>query len=310
MKKENYPPIIHVGFPKTATKWFQHQFYPCLPNSGYIDRKVVFNNLIRPDIWEFDEESTLKALTEISGGNRILICEELLLGGLDIGFGIGEFIHEMAYRIKKTFPDGEVVIFIRNQEQIILSAYSQYIKAGGTMSLKSFLNSQSRFKAFFKNHHLFTLKFFEYDKIIALYTEIFGAEKIHIFLYEEFAKNQEDFITNFCKELHLNKPTHTKITVIENKQLSRLSMHIMRFFNRFTYKNTPFKSYIFHVNRVYFYGLSITSFLDRLTFRGNQKKLALPEELLKEIQAYYKASNNRTANHIDIKRLKRFNYPL
>jgi len=310
MKKENHPPIIHIGFPKTATKWFQHQFYPCLPDSGYIDRKVVFNNLIRPDIWEFDEESALKVLTEVSGGHRILICEELLVGGLDIGFGLGEFINEMAHRIKRTFPNGEIVIFIRNQEQIILSAYSQYVKAGGTMSLKLFIHSQSRFKAFFKNHHLFSLKFFEYDRVISLYASIFGVDKIHIFLYEEFAANQEEFIANFRARLGFDSQNQPNTLVVENKQLSKLSLRLMRFFNRFTYKNTPFKNYFFHAEKVYYYGLSITSFIDSLKIRGKQRELELPREILSEIREYYRASNNCTANYIDFERLKRFNYPL
>lgn len=310
MTNEPLPPIIHIGFPKTATKWFQHHFYPNISEKGYVERKAVFQNLIRPDIWEFNEEVASQVFEKTANGQRIVICEELLLGGLDIGFGIGEFIKEMAWRIKRTFPNGEIVIFIRNQEQIILSSYSQYIKAGGTMSLKSFINSQSRFKAFFKNHHLFSLKFFEYDRVISLYRSIFGAEKVHIFFYEDFAADQETFISNFNAELRLTSPADLKTMIVENKRLSRFSINLMKLFNRFTYKNTPFKNYFFHAERVYFYGLSVTSFIDNMKIHGKQKELAMPNEMVNEIREYYRASNKRTANYTGIEKLKQFNYPL
>jgi len=304
------PPIIHIGFPKTATKWFQTQFYPNIEGGQYFHRDFVRKLLIQPDIWEFNEGFVKKEFSETSQNNRILICEELLVGGLDIGFGIGEFIKEVAERIKKTFPEGEIVIFIRNQEQMILSTYSQYIKAGGTFSLNTYVNSQTRFKAFFKNHHLFNLKFFEYDRIIELYVSLFGRDKVHIFLYEEFAINPEQFIDNYCTEMGIEKNSISNMSMVMNPRLSNISLFIFRLLNHFTRKNTAYKKYYFNLNKIYFYTLSLTRIIDQIKITKRKKQQKLPPPLKNRIQDYYKASNNRLTKYISINRLKQFKYPL
>jgi len=307
---QNLPPIIHIGYPKTGTTWFQQKFYPTIENVRFISREELIENLINIDVFSFNPSTARGIFEQLSDGKVMIICEELLVGGLDIGFGIGEFIKEVANRIKKTFPEGEIVIFIRNQEQMILSAYSQYIKAGGTFSLSSYVNSQTRFKAFFKNHHLFNLKFFEYDRIIELYVSLFGRDKVHIFLYEDFAINPEQFIDNYCSEMGIEKNSISNMSMVMNPRLSNISMFIFRLLNHFTRKNTVYKKYYFNLNKLYFYTLSLIRFIDQIKITKRKKQQKLPPPLKNRIQDYYKASNNRLTRYISINRLNQFKYPL
>ena len=34
-------PIVHIGYHKTATTWFQKHFYPCVRNARFVARERV-----------------------------------------------------------------------------------------------------------------------------------------------------------------------------------------------------------------------------------------------------------------------------
>lgn len=301
-------PIVHIGYPKTATKWFQHNFYPALKDIAFIQRQDVFRILIKPDIFEFDPVVAFQQIQLITENKRLIICEELLLGGLDISFGTGEFIQLMAHRIKSTLPDAEIVIFIRNQETMVASAYNQYIRSGGTYSQARYLGYSKRFKAFFKNHHLFNLKFFEYDLIIDLYKKIFGFDKVHVFLYEDFLHNPIQFLNEYCNKFSL---PHSKfpVSTIENRSFSSLAIKFMRFMNHFTYKNTAFKNYLFHIDTIYYRTLSVCDKIDRISFFRN-RPYKLKSGLINEINTFYKPSNLRLSSHVEIEKLRKYFYPM
>lgn len=301
-------PIVHIGYSKTATKWFQHHFYPALQDIYFLNRQDVFSIIIKPDIFEFKPNEALQQINSLKGESRLAICEELLMGGLDIAFGNGEFIQLMASRLKLILPDAEIVIFIRNQRDILESSYNQYVKSGGTYSPSRYFGFKRRFKAFFKNYHLFNQKIFEYDRVIDLYKKTFGIEKVHVFLYEDFLDNPEEFISDYCKSLYLPHQEFPFDTY-ENRRFSTLSLRFMRFMNHFTYKNTPFKNNLIHLETLYYRTLSICEKIDRLNWFKNHP-FHLSKNLLDKLGDYYKISNTKLNKEVGLDRLMKYKYPL
>src|SRR3989339_295042 len=105
-------PIIHIGFPKTATTWLQKEFFPNVANINFVQREDIIEKILRPNTFEIDFASTKNYF---KNKKRTVICDEILVGGLDACFGNGAFIKETGMRLKQIFDEAEIIIFIRNQ---------------------------------------------------------------------------------------------------------------------------------------------------------------------------------------------------
>ena len=95
--------ILHIGYPKTASTWFQEVFYPNLKNAKYIHRHRVQDLVLKPGAFEWNLDECRQQLT--NNPARIAICEELLLGRLRAG-GVKHFLtKEVANRLFQIFPN-------------------------------------------------------------------------------------------------------------------------------------------------------------------------------------------------------------
>ena len=66
-------PLIHIGYPKTASTWFRNQFYSKLSNVNYLDREEVKKLIIEPYIFKSSTvDGRLKKVTFIK--SRVLFC--------------------------------------------------------------------------------------------------------------------------------------------------------------------------------------------------------------------------------------------
>ncbi|BDX37704.1 hypothetical protein CYCD_10590 [Tenuifilaceae bacterium CYCD] len=302
-------PIIHIGYPRTATTWFQKVFYPKLKNIYFIDRNTLSDHLIFKDALRFNPFETKKYFIEQSLGKRIFICEELLLGGLDIGYGSGEFILQTANKVKSVIGDAEIVVFIRNQHDVLESAYSQYIKSGGTYSVEKYLGLGERFNRRFQNYHLFNPILFDYTNIINLYVNLYGKENVYVFLYEDFCSNPNHFIDNYCLKFNIPKSESFDVEKRKNIRLTSTSVFVLRFLNHFTQRNTPFKNYFTKCPSLYPYLILLSNRVDKLKF-AQRKPFRFKDDIHVWIEDYYKDKNRLLAEYLDIKKLKEYKYPL
>lgn len=299
-------PILHIGYPKTATKWFQNEFYPKITGGYLLKRNDIFERLVFDDIYSFSPSHFRGWINGEAGNKRVILCDEILVGGLDIGFGNGEFVLLMSQRLHDTFSDSQVVVLIRNQHSALESAYSHYVMTGGTYSYLRFLGNNPMFTKPYMGYHHFSTKLFEYDKLIELYISLFGKHKVHIFLYEDFAENPEQFIAHFCNQLQLEIPENLSYKRL-NIRYSCLALQMQRFLNRFTLGNTLFKQYFINIPCLYRYSRQTTLAIDRHlrlpVFRFNRKVHGW-------IENRYKESNQNLKQWIDHEKLLKWGYPL
>lgn len=298
--------ILHIGYPKTATTWFQQVFYPLIPNICFANRSDVFEKFVFLDTCSFNADEAKQWFKSLAGSKRLVICDEILLGGLDIGFGSGEFVQYMAERLHQVFPNPEVVIFIRNQHTALESAYSHYIMSGGTYSVERFLGIKSIYSKPFMGYHLFNPKFFEYDRMIKLYSSVFGESNLHVFLYEDFLANPNHFIDTYCSQLQLQRPKEIKWGKL-NVRPSSLMLQKQRFLNRFSYGNTPYKQYFFNIPGFYRVSRSLTAALE--------SHLVLPpfkfsSKIHEWIDNRYRTSNQLLTQWVDGNQLAKWGFPM
>lgn len=73
-------PIVHIGFHKTATSWFQQSVYPLVTSHRMIDRDLIRATFVDGDAFSFDPAAARTALGMDAAGLPLLLCEEKLSG--------------------------------------------------------------------------------------------------------------------------------------------------------------------------------------------------------------------------------------
>lgn len=199
-------PILHIGYHKTATTWFQQAFYPEVRGAAFAKRRNVRQAFLCTNALAFDQDEALKAL-DLPAGKRPIICEEALVGYYENGGFLGTLSKDIAYRIQAVYPQARIVIFLRNQLDMLVATYLQYIRRGGTESLQKFLwpyYYQRRYRTKPHKKPMFCLEHFAYHRLIFLYRQLFGDTNVHVFLYEDFKAAPRDFLRRYCHELSLD----------------------------------------------------------------------------------------------------------
>ena len=289
-------PLLHIGFPKTGTTWFAMEYYNKIKNGTIIHPGDFLSQILEADF---------NPPTPEHGKKQIFIHPELT--------GLKKFVWEKGNRganianaLYKHFPDGKVILFLRNQMEFMTSAYIYYVKKGGTYS------SEKMADMIINNKLKFSLNFLKYDEIIELYWSVFGKENVDIYLYEDFCQNPRGFITNYTKrynfEIDLNEIDFSP----RNKKISRSLLNFLLFTNRFTKYNNPFKKYIADVPYVYNIFNEHIDFWNKLII---SRKRINTTELFNAIQInyikdYFRESNSNLIRTYNLKDINKYDYPV
>ncbi|MEM6834958.1 MAG: sulfotransferase [Pseudomonadota bacterium] len=241
--------IVHIGYHKTSTTWFQKRFYPAVENVRYIPRNRVREVFLEDTAFHF-EAKRAHAKLETDKDETIAICEEGLSGYLHTGGLAGYLSKEMAYRIKAIFPDAHIVIFVRNQYSMIAASYRQYIKGGGTYSIRRYLFAEDYLqgaRAEIAKCPRFTFDHFEYVPLVSHYQSLFGAENVHVFPYEMLKETPEGFLSNFARRLDLEINLEKLVQSASNRSYGVGTMWIVRLLNHLTNRSVFDKHYVIHI---------------------------------------------------------------
>lgn len=303
MFQENAQPILHIGYPKTATTWFQEEFYPKITEIEFYDRKRSIQTLgvEWQDIHE--AKNILKTLT--INNKRLVICDESMVGRID-------WIEKNAKTFKEIFYPAQIIIFIRNQVDKYISNYSQYIKSGGTARFNDYL--------FTPSNEIFRGEQHNYDKIISLYKKLFDKSNVHLYLYEEFCEDHDQFIQKFCLNHNLNiKNEQIKKEKI-NVRLTTELLHLKRLSNFLT-KRQPIQAdinnplhikYLFHIP--YWHQFTNIAIEKTNKYFSNKNKPNLEELIGPEKTQFFKdffaSSNNKLITEHGLFNIRKYNYPL
>ena len=262
--------IIHIGLQKTASTYLQKVFFPSLKNVTYIGRpytqeNFAFNTLQYADDILYNPVSMQKEICKIENSfpdnDTLLISDELFSGYAFYGLMNRSVI---ASRLKQAFPGAEIVLFFRNQEELILSLYNQYIKSahidsyldesflylpGKGMELGGWNNDKHKWtkqNRYIHQHGVFCTEHFRYTNIYEFYNRLF--DKVHVFLYEDFKNNQigvlqclADILSSEVPEKFFEAKKEGKNNII-NKRQNTHQLHSKLMQNRFNHLSPFAKS--------------------------------------------------------------------
>ncbi len=199
--------IIHIGLHKTATTFLQLNVWPQVSGYTYLTRPYTqhnhaFNQLQYADDSLYDRKLVINELNQINA-NRLLMSDESFTGKPLYFSYLNRSI--IAKRFKDLLPQAEIILFLRDQKDIMLSHYSGYtLSLYGTKNIEDlfyrpltnytyddYLKKPQLYQMsslyYNTNDYFIHLDCFLYSNLVKLYTGLF--EKCHVFLYEDFQNN-------------------------------------------------------------------------------------------------------------------------
>lgn len=301
--------LIHIGYPKNASTWFQSEFFPNIDNVDYITMPIIREQFLNPNSFNFNPEK-VQSYFKNNYNKRLLLSHQNLIGSINSGGFNGMATKEFGNRLKSVFPDAHIILFLRNQAELISSAYLQTVIEGSTFSIDSYIHHKNRNLS--NNMMMFSFPYLEYDKLIKYYYELFGKEKVHVFLYEDFNNDKISFLRNFSSIFNLNidveKLNFNKI----NYKIRKYLIPIAKTFYIFTKKNTIFKYYILNIPYWFPITRTMLKHLNKYKIFGRSPSSIsiLGKKNYDIINNYYRSSNNILYKELGITNIEKYNYPL
>lgn len=295
--------IIHIGYPKTASTWFQQCFYPHVKNWRYLHRDDFRRLVTDPFPFRFNSNSaTVLQLTE----KETIICDEGIIGG-------NPFIAiDSLNRVRKVFQEAKIILFIRNQPDMMVSKYSQYVfKNKGTQRPEVFFGKDARWHRV-HNFQRFHGEYLCYHLVVEYLQDRFGAENVFVYLFEEFTANPEQFTRQFAIAHNLSIDTGTLDFSSRNEGLRLRLYPIVRFLNIFTRYSRRDKYYLIHIPYWHQFTHRFYAWLNGMVIFGKKPKLndLLGRTEISELLNLYSESNEQLVPLFGREKLLKYNYPL
>lgn len=189
--------LVHVGYHKTGSNWLQRRLFSD-PTTGFRwlgkkPRSHPVRRLVETRPLEFDASESRSAFEPLLAGARAaglvpVVSLERLSGH---PFSGGHDSKEIADRLRAVFVDARVLAVVREQRSIVLSVYKGYVATGGTATLRQFLEPPTTRSA---RVPAFDWRHFEYDRLIAYYRSVFGADRVLALPFERFVADGRAFV--------------------------------------------------------------------------------------------------------------------
>jgi hypothetical protein len=109
----------------------------------------------------------------------------------------------VAERLRATFGNARILLIFREQEALIYSLYGEYLRIGGRETLREFLGTPDDPPGFCG---ICRLDFFHFDRLIAMYREVFGQDRVLALPLELLAREPQDFTARISGFLDIEPP--------------------------------------------------------------------------------------------------------
>ncbi|MFC2062048.1 sulfotransferase domain-containing protein [Elusimicrobiota bacterium] len=251
--------LVHIGYHKTGTSWLQQFLF----NEEWgiakaVPRPMIKENLIHLNALDYNaDKCRQKLIPHIHEAKKkkliSVISEERLSGNPHSG---GYDSKEIADRLFDAFPGAKILIIIREQNNMIRSAYKQYVKGVGSYSLKKYLAPSSQ-----KKLPTFDFSHFKYHRLIKYYIDLFGKDNVLVLPYESFKEDPAGFIERI---VHFAGSRGFDVKALADKKNEKVNISMSSF--TAAYKRCLNPLIIEDMGSVFFLSRRIGRLLKRLMF--------------------------------------------
>jgi Sulfotransferase family len=205
------PPLVHIGHHKTATTWLQRLVFDD-PAQGYCrpwPSGSLLDHLIVADPDAFDgptARTRLDAARRPVNGDLVPVAShERLSGSPHTG---GHDSREIADRLAAAYPDGRVLIVVREQRRMALSCWRQFVKIGGPIPLDRYLAPAYRDRPRATGFHR---RYLEYHRIVGRYQRLFGPDRVLVLPFELLGVDPVAFLARIADFSGAPRPTSAPV---------------------------------------------------------------------------------------------------
>jgi hypothetical protein len=332
--------FLHIGMPKTLTSALQKEFYSQHDNIyylgigndrliDYIDEDVnfVFETLLLYANNEYYNKNRRKAIKTINKHfeNALKNSKSAFGASLEwLSFNFSPDMIDNSLKVKRLSQlfgkNTKIILFLRNQTDLLKSLYKEYIKVGLPFTFNEFIKYIYNFKDRNFYYNLF------YDRHYKLYSKYFKKKNIYLLPLESFRNKDKslslkedkiEMVKEICKIIGIDYPVGLKLSHI-NPSLNEAETFYKQKLNtkyRHDFGNLIFEHSNIHRSRKYFeyegsFGINdyfkdvkIKSFLLELA-KGKAKEdpkeisyYANPKLLKKLTKEFVEANKNLTEQY-------------
>lgn len=249
--------VIHVGLHKTATTFLQEVVFPDVKGFTYLTRPYTqlnhaFNTLQYADDSLYNPGYLEKELLQFRDSN-LLLSDESFSGKPTYFSYINR--SQIAKRLNEHFPNAEIILFLRDQVDIMVSHYNSYVKMpyGVKKITNLFYKPGANFQFsdqpeglstwdssgiyYDTNDFYIHLDCFKYHCLVNLYKSLF--DKVHIFTFEDLV-HRPQLVQDKLKNIFEQDLAYEKSDA-KNASFTPNQLKLLRLTNNITY---PLKSRI------------------------------------------------------------------
>lgn len=188
--------------PRTATTFHQNIFFPEIKGLTYHQLpgthfRSDFQRLLYQDEALFDSVEVYGSLRTLVQGDTLFSNENFIGQSLFMAHGNRS---RTAKRLSESFPEAEVILFLRGQPGLLRSLYSIGVSGDVSLSPDEFIfSSKGGYQGHGADWHEYAryntlemtehLEGYRYKEMLDLYNTHF--KKVHVFLFEDFQKDPE-----------------------------------------------------------------------------------------------------------------------
>ena len=215
--------LVHIGIHKTGSTFLQYNYFPAIKSINYFHSPLAFTHLLQSGC-SLDE-------------NLLLSCEgfsgmpwnALWKDGIQNDFHWINSFKKSICNLHKLIPEANLLIFLRQHGDLLLSMYKQYIQEGGVLKLNEFYSETGLIRKEDLNYNL------RIKKACSLFN------KVYVLSYEDFKKFGNKFLDSFIeKELNLSRNDLSINKSKFNKSISGSKVELLRKINK-VYRKFPFR---------------------------------------------------------------------
>ncbi len=301
------PDFIHAGYSKAASTWLQN-LLRSREDIFFVYKTGFFLTLDSPE-YEKGIEHYSRFFRGSSGYKVVIESQEhILLPGVHPELKCSttnlNSVKSVLERIRKSLPGIRIIVIVRNQTDMLISRYLQYVLQGGSMRASEFMGRLA-----LENNNYLEYADYRYSQVISIMHELFGEKNTLVLFHEELKHDPGKFIETLSSFLNCDL-SGVDAGRKKNIGASPMGIELIRKLNTIlvaekeTYESRTATRCPWFLWKATAYGIKT---IDNI-FSGNKSKtLLLSEREKKQIREIYKADNCRLANMFD-KPLKNFGY--
>lgn len=238
---QSIPDVLHIGFSKCGSSYLRSLFR-ALPSAKLVWKSGFFT----PDLYT-PNKNRPTSLAEYQGmfarGDGILNVESdehLAMPSVHPVLGIRatnlQEFERLVRSIATILPSVKIIMVFRNQPSLLVSRYSEYLIAGGTLEFNDFMSTligkNDAKNDFFQNF---------YRQMIEILERNFSKNQLLIIAQEEMATDMAMIGLRIVNFLGIRHPVSIKPNFLsERKSLSVGGMQVLRIINKLLVSNPSF----------------------------------------------------------------------